>query len=98
MVIWGQLMNVYRLLLARPNNQQPTTTTEQRNNMCKLFIATGSLTKQQTLKLIDKAASIFSKTQKDGFGFIAYGSNGTTATGHYLEPSNYPGFNVTLPE
>jgi predicted glutamine amidotransferase len=66
--------------------------------MCKLFIATGSLTKQQTLKLIDKAASIFSKTQKDGFGFIAYGSNGTTATGHYLEPSNYPGFNVSLPE
>lgn len=69
--------------------------------MCKLFIATGSLTRQQTLKLIEKAASIFSRTQKDGFGFVAYGSNGsngTVATGHYLEPSNYPGFNVTLPE
>ena len=66
--------------------------------MCKLFIATGSLTKQQALKLIEKAASIFSKTQKDGFGFIAYGSNGNIATGHYLEPSNYPGFNVSLPE
>lgn len=65
--------------------------------MCKLFIATGSLTKQQTLKLIEKTASIFSRSQKDGFGFMVYGSN-TTATGHYLEPSNYPGFNVTLPE
>jgi predicted glutamine amidotransferase len=65
--------------------------------MCKLFIATGSLTKQQTLKLIEKTASIFSQSQKDGFGFTVYGNN-TTATGHYLEPSNYPGFSVTLPE
>ena len=65
--------------------------------MCKLFIATGSLTKQQTLKLIEKTASIFSQSQKDGFGFTVYGNN-ATATGHYLEPSNYPGFNVTLPE
>lgn len=66
--------------------------------MCKLFIATGNFTKVQTTKLIDKAASLFSKTQRDGFGFTVYGSNGTVATGHYLEPSNYPGFNVTLPE
>ena len=66
--------------------------------MCKLFIATGNFTKVQTTKLISKAASLFSKTQKDGFGFTVYGSNGTVATGHYLEPQNYPGFNVTLPE
>lgn len=65
--------------------------------MCKLFVATGSLTKQQVLKLIEKTASIFSKTQKDGFGFCVYGNN-AMATGHYLEPQNYPGFNVTLPE
>jgi predicted glutamine amidotransferase len=66
--------------------------------MCKLFIATGTISKQQTLKLIEKAASLFSRTQKDGFGFVAYGSNGTVATGHYLEPANFPGFNVSLPE
>lgn len=91
-MILGQWTNVFHPPSARPNNQQ------QNNTMCKLFIATGSITKQQTLKLIEKAASIFSKTQKDGFGFVAYGSNGTVATGHYLEPSQYPGFNVTLPE
>ena len=78
------------------NNEQRITNNEQ--HMCKLFIATGSFTKVQTNKLISKAAALFSKTQHDGFGFTVYGSNGTVATGHYLEPSNFPGFNVTLPE
>lgn len=87
-------MNVFPVLSHKTNNNNQQ---QQNNIMCKLFIATGSLTKQQVLKLIEKTASIFSKSQKDGFGFMAYGSN-TIATGHYLEPSNYPGFNVTLPE
>jgi predicted glutamine amidotransferase len=86
---------VYRLPYLKQNNNKQQTTNI---TMCKLFIATGSFTKLQTTKLIDKAASLFSKTQRDGFGFTVYGSNGTVATGHYLEPSNYPGFNVTLPE
>lgn len=64
--------------------------------MCKLFIACGRLSRTDTLSLIAKAAAVFSRTQKDGFGFVAYGPGGT-AVGRYLQPNNYPGFGSILP-
>jgi len=64
--------------------------------MCKLFIAAGRLSRADTLGLIAKAAQVFSRTQRDGFGFVAYGPGGT-AVGRYLQPSNYPGFGSILP-
>jgi hypothetical protein len=64
--------------------------------MCKLFIACGRLSRADTLSLIAKAAAVFSRTQKDGFGFVAYGPGGT-AVGRYLQPGNYPGFGSILP-
>lgn len=64
--------------------------------MCKLFIAAGRLSRADTLSLIAKAAQVFSRTQRDGFGFAAYGPGGT-AIGRYLQPGNYPGFGSILP-
>ena len=65
--------------------------------MCKLFIACGRLSRADTLSLIAKAAQVFSRTQRDGFGFVAYGPGGGTAIGRYLQPGNYPGFGSILP-
>lgn len=65
--------------------------------MCKLFIACGRLSRTDTLSLIAKAAQVFSRTQRDGFGFVAYGPGGGTAVGRYLQPGNYPGFGSILP-
>ena len=65
-------------------------------NMCKLFIAAGPMRRETVLRFIQRAASTFAKSQRDGFGFVAYGPEGV-ATGRYLEPSNYPGFRANLP-
>lgn len=65
--------------------------------MCKLFIATGSFTKDQVLHMLRATNASFAKSQRDGFGFIAYGSKKSAAYGKYLNPSEYLGFGKELP-
>lgn len=65
--------------------------------MCKLFIATGSFNKQQVMAMLAAANKAFAQSQRDGFGFIAYGSKKSAAYGKYLDPASYVGFGVDLP-
>jgi len=64
--------------------------------MCKLFISAGPITRARALSIISKAATVFGRSQKDGFGFVAYGPAGL-AGGRYLVPGQYPGHGVSLP-
>ena len=64
--------------------------------MCKLFISAGAIPRARALSMIAKAASVFGRSQKDGFGFVAYGAS-NTAVGRYLVPGQYPGHGVELP-
>lgn len=66
--------------------------------MCKLFIATGSLSQSQVLAILKATNSTFAKSQPDGFGFVAYGDTNTVARGRYLSPSAYPGFGFEVPK
>lgn len=65
--------------------------------MCKLFIATGKFTPAQVRSMLDAANAAFATTQRDGFGFVAYGGGKAIAHGRYLDPENYAGFGVKLP-
>lgn len=60
--------------------------------MCKLFIAVGTLTREQTLAALAEVNELFVKSEKDGFGFLAAARDGKVATGHYLNPNAYCGF------
>lgn len=64
--------------------------------MCKLFIAAGSLSQTQVLAILKATNSTFAKSQRDGFGFVAYGDSGV-ARGRYLSPDAYPGFGFKVP-
>lgn len=64
--------------------------------MCKLFIAAGKFSREQTLRMIAEANTVFATTQRDGFGFTAYGPGGV-AYGRYLNPESYCGFGVEIP-
>jgi predicted glutamine amidotransferase len=66
--------------------------------MCKLFIATGSFTQAQVIAMLAATNRLFADSQRDGFGFIAYGSKKSAAYGKYLDPASYPGFGVELPK
>ncbi len=63
--------------------------------MCKLYIVTGSLKRENALAAIDKANSAFKFGQKDGFGFLA-GSKEDVAHGRYERPDGYPGFQTGI--
>lgn len=64
--------------------------------MCKLFIATGKLTRKQTEAALFKANEFFRKSENDGFGFIA--ANGLhVARGRYFEPDSFAGYQASLP-
>lgn len=65
--------------------------------MCKLFIATGSFNREQVMAMLRASNSAFSSSQRDGFGFVAYGSKKSAAYGKYLNPSEYLGFGKQLP-
>jgi hypothetical protein len=82
-----------RIVSFRPSKATKGGTT----SMCKLFVACGRLSRADALSLIAKAAQVFSRTQRDGFGFVAYGPGGAIAIGRYLQPANYPGFGSVLP-
>lgn len=64
--------------------------------MCKLFIATGRFSRKQVLALLNATNNAFASSQRDGFGFAAYGG-GSVAFGRYLNPRVYPGFGSDLP-
>lgn len=64
--------------------------------MCKLFIAAGKFSRDQAIRMIAEANALFSTTQRDGFGFTAYGPGGV-AYGRYLNPESYCGFGVKIP-
>jgi predicted glutamine amidotransferase len=64
--------------------------------MCKLFIAAGKFSREQVLRMIAEANNVFALTQRDGFGFTAYGPKGV-AYGRYLNPESYCGFGVKMP-
>ncbi len=64
--------------------------------MCKLFIATGRFSRAQVLALLSATNYAFASSQRDGFGFAAYGGGGV-ARGRYLNPTMYPGFGSDLP-
>lgn len=66
--------------------------------MCKLFIATGSFSKRQVVAMLAATNKAFSSSQRDGFGFVAYGGKGKLAYGKYLDPSAYAGFDANLPK
>jgi predicted glutamine amidotransferase len=59
--------------------------------MCKLYIITGSVRKENALRIIDKCNDSFKFSQRDGFGFIAAGRE-ETAWGRYQTPDQFPGF------
>ena len=65
--------------------------------MCKLLIATGKITRDNAIKLIESAHDSFYSSQRDGFGFVAYGPDGL-ASGHYLTPSDYVGHKMPVPK
>jgi predicted glutamine amidotransferase len=66
--------------------------------MCKLFIATGSFTQEQTLLMLRVINTRFASTQRDGFGITLYGDSGATvAHGRYLNPSMYSEFGSDVP-
>jgi predicted glutamine amidotransferase len=64
--------------------------------MCKLFIAAGKFSREETIRMIAEANCSFAFTQRDGFGFTAYGPKGM-AYGRYLNPESYCGFGVKIP-
>jgi predicted glutamine amidotransferase len=64
--------------------------------MCKLFIAVGKFSREQVLRMISETNGLFAVTQRDGFGFTAYGPKGV-AYGRYLNPESYCGFGVKIP-
>ena len=66
--------------------------------MCKLFIATGSFTPKQVIAMIDATNRSFATSQRDGFGFVAYGGKRKIAYGQYLNPSSYRGFRAENPK
>lgn len=66
--------------------------------MCKLFIAAGQFKPAQVHNILSAANAAFASSQRDGFGFVAYGDNGTVAHGRYLDPAQFPGYMRRLPE
>lgn len=66
--------------------------------MCKLFIATGAFTREQVMDMLRATNASFAKSQRDGFGFVAYGSKKSVAHGKYLDPSEYHGYGKKLPQ
>lgn len=66
--------------------------------MCKLYIATGKLTRKQVGRVLAQANVCFRKTEQDGFGFMAAPLTGTGATrGRYLNPFTFAGYMNGLP-
>lgn len=64
--------------------------------MCKLYIATGSLSQKQVDAALHASNKAFRHSEKDGFGFLAAkGLN--IARGRYLLPSTYTGYMRNLP-
>lgn len=65
--------------------------------MCKLYIATGSLSTKQIVSALRAANLAFRGSEKDGFGFLAArGLN--IARGRYLMPHAYTGYMKDMPK
>lgn len=67
--------------------------------MCKLYIATGKLTRKQVGRVLANANLHFRKTEADGFGFMAAPLVGAgIARGRYLNPYVFAGYMNGLPD
>lgn len=67
--------------------------------MCKLFIATGRFTPDQTHRMLRVINERFSATQRDGFGLAIYGDEGKSVSrGRYLDPTKFVGFGTKIPD
>jgi len=65
--------------------------------MCKLAAITGSIPASIADTCLEIINKDFSRSQRDGFGFYAQG-NGGKAYGRYLDPSDYFGHGVSMPD
>lgn len=67
--------------------------------MCKILAVTGPLKRSAQERVLDATATLFSRSQRDGFGFVSHGKT-TTARGRYLRPEMFAGFGFcrNLPE
>jgi hypothetical protein len=65
--------------------------------MCKLYIATGKLTRKQVARALAQANIVFRKTEADGFGFLAANAS-AVARGRYLNPHTFAGYMQGLPD